>query len=147
MGQNATVSTAESCTGGGLSALLTSVPGASAWFSESMITYTNASKHTRLGVPQELITTEGAVSESVCRAMAMGLRATTGTTYAIAITGIAGPGGGSREKPVGTVHLAIDAEGGCQHRRLVLPFVAARTEREQNDSPGSSSHRHDGSPT
>ncbi len=102
-----TLATAESCTGGLISALLTEIPGSSDVFTHGFITYANAAKEQMLGVPAALITTYGAVSEQTARAMAEGARAVSGASIAIAITGIAGPGGGSAEKPVGLVHIAL----------------------------------------
>ena len=106
-----TLATAESCTGGLLANRITDVPGASAVFLEGFVTYSNASKTALLGVPAELITAHGAVSEQVVRAMAEGVLAKSGATHALATTGIAGPGGGSDEKPVGTVWLALSSKG------------------------------------
>ena len=106
-----TVATAESCTGGLLASRLTNVPGASAVFLEGFITYSNESKVELLGVPAELLSSHGAVSEQVVRSMAEGALRKSGANYALATTGIAGPGGGSPEKPVGTVWLALSAQG------------------------------------
>ncbi len=116
-----TVATAESCTGGLIGQLLTSVPGSSAVYVGGAVSYSNALKSTLLGVPAELIEAHGAVSEPVARAMAEGARA-LGATWGIGTTGIAGPGGGSAEKPVGTVHLAVAGPEGTHHRALRLPF-------------------------
>ncbi len=102
-----TIATAESCTGGTIAQMLTDVPGSSAYFLRGWVTYSNESKTAELGVPADLIASHGAVSESVARAMARGARAAAETDWAIATTGIAGPDGGSPEKPVGTVWLAI----------------------------------------
>jgi nicotinamide-nucleotide amidase len=110
--RGATLATAESCTGGLLANRITDVPGASAVFLEGFVTYSNASKSDLLGVPSETITAHGAVSEPVVRAMAEGALAKSGATHALATTGIAGPGGGSEEKPVGTVWMALAARGG-----------------------------------
>jgi nicotinamide-nucleotide amidase len=106
-----TLATAESCTGGLLANRITDVPGASAVFLEGFVTYSNASKTALLGVPAELISAHGAVSEQVVRALAEGVLAKSGATHALATTGIAGPGGGSDEKPVGTVWLALSSKG------------------------------------
>jgi len=106
-----TMATAESCTGGLLASRLTNVPGASAVFLEGFITYSNESKVELLGVPAELLSSHGAVSEQVVRSMAEGALRKSGANYALATTGIAGPGGGSPEKPVGTVWLALSAQG------------------------------------
>jgi len=110
-GQNATLATAESCTGGLLANRLTNIAGASAVFLEGFVTYSNASKSDLLGVPAALIAAHGAVSEEVARAMAEGARSRSGATYALATTGIAGPDGGSDAKPVGTVWIALAGEG------------------------------------
>jgi nicotinamide-nucleotide amidase len=105
--QSITIATAESCTGGLLSALLTELPGSSAWFTHGFITYANDAKISMLNVDPALITQHGAVSEPVARAMASGAKTAAKSTVAISITGIAGPSGGSAEKPVGLVHMAL----------------------------------------
>jgi nicotinamide-nucleotide amidase len=110
--RGATLATAESCTGGLLADRITDVPGSSAVFLEGFVTYSNASKSRLLGVPAGLIATHGAVSEEVARAMAVGALGTSGATHALATTGIAGPGGGSEEKPVGTVWSALATRTG-----------------------------------
>ena len=115
-----TIATAESCTAGLLSSRLTSIPGASAAFLGGVAAYANEVKTAFLGVPAELIETEGAVSEKVARAMAKGVRERMGADLGIGITGIAGPGGGSETKPVGTVFVALEAEGGTYIRALRL---------------------------
>jgi nicotinamide-nucleotide amidase len=101
-----TLATAESCTGGLLSERLTRIPGSSAYFVGGAVTYSDALKTRLLGVPEPTIAEHGAVSEPVARAMAEGVRRELGSDWGVAITGIAGPGGGSEEKPVGTVFLA-----------------------------------------
>jgi nicotinamide-nucleotide amidase len=115
-----TIALAESCTGGLVAARLTDVPGISANFVEGCVTYTNEAKTRRLGVPAELFDTVGAVSEEVARAMAEGVRRTSGADLGVGITGIAGPTGGTRDKPVGTVHLAVAVAGSTEHRLLRL---------------------------
>ena len=94
---------AESCTGGLVCATLTELPGSSDWFERGYITYSNQAKTECLGVPEELLQTDGAVSESVAKAMAQGAQINAGVDLAVSITGIAGPSGGSKDKPVGTV--------------------------------------------
>ena len=103
LSRNWTVSLAESCTGGLVSATLTELAGSSEWFERGYITYSNEAKTECLDVPAQLIESHGAVSEPVAKAMADGARINSGSDVAISITGIAGPSGGSIEKPVGTV--------------------------------------------
>jgi len=102
-----TLATAESCTGGGLSHALTAIPGASAFFIGGVIAYQNEVKIQWLGVPRTTIQDHGAVSPQTARAMAEGCLHRFNTDIAVSITGIAGPGGGSVEKPLGTVHIAV----------------------------------------
>lgn len=102
---------AESCTGGLLCKTLTDVPGSSAWFERGLITYSNLSKVQLLGVPSTTVALHGAVSEQTVRAMAEGLVRHTPADWGVAITGVAGPGGGSREKPVGTVWIGWSRRG------------------------------------
>ncbi|MBF0371936.1 MAG: CinA family protein [Alphaproteobacteria bacterium] len=114
--------TAESCTGGLVAGCLTSVAGSSACVERGFVTYSNAAKSDMLGVPPDLIAAHGAVSEPVARAMAEGALAHSPASVAVAITGIAGPGGGSPDKPVGLVHFACARRGGAtRHRREILP--------------------------
>ena len=112
---------AESCTGGLLAARLTDVPGSSAYFERGFVTYSNASKQELLGVPCELIAEKGAVDEEVARAMAEGARRQAGASIGVGITGIAGPDGGTPEKPVGLVWLAISGSAGDRTRRAQFP--------------------------
>lgn len=100
------VSTAESCTGGWIAKVLTDIPGSSAWFHGGYVSYSNAAKAAMLGVPAELIATHGAVSREVVEAMAIGAQRRSGAEFALAVSGIAGPGGGAPDKPVGTVWFA-----------------------------------------
>lgn len=116
-----TLALAESCTGGLLAARLTSVAGASHFLERGFVTYSNASKTELLGVPQELIAQHGAVSEPVAAAMAAGARRAAGTDLGLAITGIAGPDGGTLDKPVGLVFLALCGRAGEQVRRVHFP--------------------------
>ena len=110
--RGATVAAAESCTGGLVAAACTARAGSSAWFERGVVTYSNAAKTELLGVPVELIAAHGAVSGEVARAMAAGAIARTPASFAVAVTGIAGPDGGSAAKPVGTVWIATCARGG-----------------------------------
>ncbi|MDH0897378.1 MULTISPECIES: CinA family protein [unclassified Pseudomonas] len=102
----AQVSTAESCTGGGIAEAITRIAGSSAWFEAGYVTYSNAQKSAQLGVPEELFPRVGAVSREVVEAMARGAQSRSGARFSVAVSGIAGPGGGSAKKPVGTVWLA-----------------------------------------
>ena len=115
-----TIGVAESCTGGLLGARLTATAGSSDVVMGGVIAYANAVKTSLLGVSAEALADEGAVSEPVVRAMATGARTTTGARAGLAITGIAGPGGGTEEKPVGTVWIATDLDGAVESRRLRL---------------------------
>ncbi|HEV7514953.1 MAG TPA: competence/damage-inducible protein A [Thermoanaerobaculia bacterium] len=120
--ESATLATAESCTGGLLAERLTRLPGSSDYFLGGVVTYSNAQKTRLLGVPAELLAEHGAVSEPVARAMAEGVCRALGSGYGAGITGVAGPGGGSEAKPVGTVHLAVAGPGGrVAHRRFRFP--------------------------
>ncbi len=116
-----TVSVAESCTGGKLGAMLTSVPGASDYHLGGALVYSNAEKVRQCGVPPEMFAEHGAVSEPVARALAEGIRSQTGSTWGIGVTGVAGPGGGSEDKPVGTVYISVAGPEVSEVRRLSLP--------------------------
>ncbi len=116
-----TVATAESCTAGRVAAAITAVPGSSQWFMEGAVVYSDAAKRRQCGVPPEVLETHGAVSEPVARALAEGIRRRAGTSWGLSATGIAGPGGGTEEKPLGTVHIAVAGAGGTTWRRLRLP--------------------------
>lgn len=116
-----TVSTAESCTGGLLGSRITDVAGSSAWFLGGAICYTAPAKTALVGVDPALIREHGEVSEPVALALARGASARFGSTWGVGITGIAGPSGGTPEKPVGTVHIAVAGPKGEQHRKLLWP--------------------------
>jgi nicotinamide-nucleotide amidase len=107
------LATAESCTGGLVAGLLTEIAGSSDVVERGFVTYSNAAKHEMLGVPEVMLAEHGAVSEPVARAMAEGALAHSRADAAVAVTGIAGPGGGSAEKPVGLVHFAASRRGGA----------------------------------
>lgn len=116
--EGAKVATAESCTGGLLSQMITAVPGSSAYFEQGFVTYSNEAKHELLGVPREVFLEHGAVSEVCARAMAEGARDRAKATYALAITGIAGPDGGTKDKPVGLVFIALAGPEETAVRRI-----------------------------
>jgi len=129
-----TIAVAESCTGGCLAGLLTDIPGASRYFTHGWVTYSDTAKVSELGVPADLIEKHGAVSDQVARAMAKGARKRAQTDFAIAITGIAGPNGGTEQKPVGMVYISMDSDSGCEdrhfifsHDRACIRLRAART--------------------
>jgi nicotinamide-nucleotide amidase len=109
-----TLSTAESCTGGMISSLITSVPGSSEYFLGSVTSYANSVKENVLGVPSKIIEKYGAVSSECVSAMAEGVRRLTGSDYSVATSGIAGPGGGSDQKPVGTVWIGVSSHMGTE---------------------------------
>lgn len=116
-----TLAVAESCTGGGLGAMLTTIAGSSDVFLGGVISYSNEAKARELGVPTELLNEYGAVSEEVARAMAEGLREKWGVTHTLSITGVAGPGGGTEEKPVGLVYVAHAGPTGTRVTRSQFP--------------------------
>lgn len=117
---NMTLSTAESCTGGNIAALITSVPGSSNYYTGSVVSYANSVKTGVLGVPEEIISQYGAVSRECVAAMAEGVRKVTKSDYSVATSGIAGPGGGSEEKPVGTVWIGVASDKGTETYRLTF---------------------------
>ena len=117
----ATIATAESCTGGLLAERLTRIPGSSSYFLGGVVSYSNALKSAWVDVPTEIIEVRGAVSAEVAMALADGIRRRTGATLGAGITGIAGPAGGSPEKPVGTVHVALADAAGSKQRSLFFP--------------------------
>jgi nicotinamide-nucleotide amidase len=121
-----TIATAESCTGGLIASLLTDVPGSSAYLLEGVVVYSNAAKVRQLGVCPDDLETHGAVSEPVVRQMAQGIRGRTGADFGLATTGIAGPDGGTDEKPVGTLHLALATADGIEAQRYQLMRDRAR---------------------
>ena len=121
------LATAESCTGGWVAKLCTDLAGSSAWFERGFVTYANAAKVEMVGVPEATLVAHGAVSEETVRAMAIGALAHSTADYSLAISGIAGPGGGSAEKPVGTVWLAWARTEEGRH------MVVARREQFSGD--------------
>jgi PncC family amidohydrolase len=121
--QKATVALAESCTGGLVGALITHVPGSSEVFEFGAVTYSNEIKYKILKVPREILNEHGAVSEQCVCSMAFGVRCIADSTYGVAISGIAGPGGGTERKPVGTVHLAISYRIDNEDKMLCGKFI------------------------
>jgi nicotinamide-nucleotide amidase len=125
------IATAESCTGGLIAGALTEIAGSSDVFERGFVTYSNAAKTDMLGVPASLIGTQGAVSEAVARAMAEGAIARSLADIAVAVTGVAGPSGGSVEKPVGLVHFAVAKRGGLTvHERRELGDIGRSPVRQ-----------------
>src|SRR3984893_1918179 len=118
---NATIAAAESCTGGLLAQPLTSIAGRSSYFLGGVVCYSNELKTAWADVPPEMIAAKGAVSPEVAVALAEGIRGRVGSTLGVGITGVAGPGGGSEEKPVGTVHVAVSYPGGVKERGIRVP--------------------------
>jgi nicotinamide-nucleotide amidase len=136
-GGGRSVVTAESCTGGWIAKALTDIPGSSEWFGEGFVTYSNEAKRSRLKVSTRMLEREGAVSESVAREMARGALKATGAALAVAVTGIAGPGGAVPGKPVGTVWFCwarrrgrtIEFSSACRHFRGDRDAVRRKTVR------------------
>jgi nicotinamide-nucleotide amidase len=120
LARRARVATAESCTGGWIAKALTDVAGSSQWFESGIVAYSNAAKDALLGVSSDLLARSGAVSEEVVRSMAEGARAQLGVDLAVAVSGIAGPDGGSEDKPVGTVWFAWAAPGATTAERRIF---------------------------
>ncbi len=118
--KNLTISTAESCTGGMVSGKLINYPGISSVFMEGAVTYSNEAKINRLGVKAETLEKYGAVSSEVAAEMARGIARTSGTNIGLSTTGIAGPGGGSEEKPVGMVYVGLCINGEVKTKKLIL---------------------------
>ncbi|MGB6188583.1 MAG: nicotinamide-nucleotide amidohydrolase family protein [Aeromonas molluscorum] len=130
IGRGWLAATAESCTGGGVAYAITEVAGSSAWFDRSFVTYTNEAKQQMLGVSIDSLVRHGAVSEAVVLEMARGALARSYARISVAISGVAGPGGGSEEKPVGTVWFAWAEQGGRQ-RSLLARFEGDRHQVRQ----------------
>ncbi|TKJ29365.1 competence/damage-inducible protein A [bacterium (candidate division B38) B3_B38] len=118
--KGATLAVAESCTGGLLGSRITDISGSSDYFNRGIVAYSNVAKIEELGVPQELIESHGAVSPEVAKAMAEGVRRLSRTDYGIGITGIAGPTGGTPDKPVGLVYIGVASEAGTRVERFIL---------------------------
>ncbi|MBK9125667.1 MAG: CinA family protein [Chloroflexi bacterium] len=125
--QGATVTTAESCTGGLIAHRLTNIPGSSAYVLGGVVAYSNAVKHALLGVDEAVLAEHGAVSAPVAEQMARGARQALGATYAVSVTGIAGPGGGTADKPVGLTYIGVAGPDGVTVERHIWAG-----DREQN---------------
>jgi nicotinamide-nucleotide amidase len=121
-----TIAVAESCTGGLLGERITSVPGASEWFRGGIIAYSNQIKIQQLGVPEALLEEHGAVSEPVAAAMAQGVRERLGADIGVSTTGIAGPDGGTEDKPVGLIYVGVADADHVQARDMLFPFERPR---------------------
>lgn len=120
LGRGVTVALAESCTGGLVAATITAVAGSSAYFLGGVVSYSNEAKEALLDVPAATLEAHGAVSAQVAKAMALGARARFGSTLAVGITGVAGPDGGSEEKPVGLTYLGLADASGTDVRRFTF---------------------------
>ena len=129
--KNMTVSVAESCTGGLVSSKLTDVPGSSAYITLNVVTYSNDAKVRMLGIPAELIAEHGAVSEPVAAAMSQDIMKLAGSDIGVGITGIAGPAGGTPEKPVGLVYIGITDGNGTEVHKLNIASSFPRIEIKQ----------------
>lgn len=132
LAKHLTLATAESCTGGLIGGALTSVPGSSAWYLGGVVAYANRLKTGLLGVPEDVLARHGAVSPQTARAMAQGILDLTGADLAVSVTGIAGPGGGSPQKPVGLVYIGIARRGRAPVARRF--FSDASTRRAIRDA-------------
>ena len=137
MAEGKTMATAESCTGGSIAQFITSNPGSSAYFKGGVVAYSNEIKSNLLGVPSELIKTVGAVSQEVAEAMALGAQKVLGVHYTVATTGIAGPDGGTDEKPVGTVWIAVAGPLGVSSKKYIFKH---NRERDRKSTRLNSSH-------
>jgi nicotinamide-nucleotide amidase len=129
--RNMTLSVAESCTGGLCSKRLTDVPGSSKYIKLNVVTYANEMKVKLLGVSPEILDKHGAVSAECAEAMAEGMRKLSGADLSLSITGVAGPDGGTAEKPVGLVYIALASGSDCKHKVLNLPVTFSRAEIRQ----------------
>ncbi len=129
-----TVATAESCTGGLIAFRLTSISGSSAFFDRGAVTYSNRSKMEMLHVPRQVVEKHGAVSEETARAMAEGIRKQSKTDIGLSVTGIAGPTGGTPEKPVGTVYIALSLDKKTECRRYLFQGDRETVRRKTSDT-------------
>jgi len=130
LARRARIASAESCTGGLVAGAITAVPGSSDWFECGYVTYSNAAKIRQLAVPEATLERFGAVSSETALAMAQGARAASGAQWSVAVTGIAGPAGGTPAKPVGTVCFAWTGPAGAEASNALLPGDRAAIRRE-----------------
>jgi nicotinamide-nucleotide amidase len=128
--RNQQLALAESCTGGWIGHLCVTEPGSSRWLDRGAVTYSNEAKVEMIGVPAELLAQHGAVSEQVALAMASGTARTAGVAWGLAVTGIAGPSGGTPKKPVGTVYVAVSGPKSSSVRKLFLPTKSRTMTRQ-----------------
>jgi nicotinamide-nucleotide amidase len=126
--------TAESCTGGGLAAKITAISGASAWYAGGWVTYSNAMKTSQLLVPEKYIKAHGAVSSQVAKSMCVGAIKQSGASYALSTTGIAGPSGGTEEKPTGTVYIACGTVDGIDVRHCLFSGTREQVQKQSIDA-------------
>jgi nicotinamide-nucleotide amidase len=129
-----TLATAESCTGGLLAHQLTNISGSSAYFDRGVVSYSNTSKIELLGVPEKTLLEYGAISDQVARAMAKGIRTRSGVDIGVSTTGIAGPTGGTEEKPVGLVYIAVATHDDIQVRRFLFSGDRLRNKEQACDA-------------
>jgi PncC family amidohydrolase len=130
LGRGLTVAAAESCTGGLIAEAITSVPGSSGYFLGAVVSYADSAKIRLLAVPAAVIEAHGAVSAQAARAMALAARDAFGSSFAVSVTGIAGPAGGTAEKPVGLTYVALADAAGCEVRRFTWPGDRAANREE-----------------
>ena len=131
--KNFTIAIAESCTGGLIAHRITNIPGASRYFEMGIVTYSNRSKEKFLSVAHDTIVTDGAVSEHTARQMAEGIRRIAGVHIGLSVTGIAGPHGGSIEKPLGTVYIALSSQDGVFVRRFLFHGKRIEIKRQTSE--------------
>ena len=130
LGRGLTVAAAESCTGGMVAAAITDIAGSSGYFAGGIVAYSNEAKESLLGVPSEVLAAHGAVSAQVARAMAMGVRERLGAGLAVSVTGVAGPGGGTADKPVGLTYVGVADGSGADVRRFTWTGDRAANRRD-----------------
>ena len=140
--KGATIGVAESCTGGLVAERLTRVPGSSKYFQSGVVTYSNQSKIDLAGIPPLLLEMEGAVSKEVSVGLAESIREKLDTTIGVGVTGVAGPDGGSAEKPVGTVHIAVAGPSSTDHRQFLFPGSREKVRWQSSQAALDMARRH-----